>query len=314
MKLIIQIPCLNEESTLPITLATLPRAVKGFDKVEWLIIDDGSTDQTRQVAQDHGVDHIVRFGWNQGLARAFSAGLEKSLCEGADVIVNIDADNQYNADDIPKLTQPILDQKAEYVVGERPIGDIEHFPASKKLLQKLGSHVVRKISGVSVVDAPSGFRAMSRGCATKINVFSSYTYTLETLIQAGQSNIAVISVPIRVNSDLRPSRLVRGPLSYVGKSVTTIFRIFVVYQPFKFFFVIGAALFSLGVILGIRFLYFFLTGDGSGHIQSVVLSGVFVAIGFQTILVAFLADLISVNRRLLEELVNRGREIDVSGS
>ena len=308
MKLIIQLPCYNEESALPITLAELPRVVEGFDEVEWLVVDDGSTDNTVNVARAEGVNHIVELGGNRGLARAFIAGLERCLLERADVIVNIDADNQYCAKDIPKLTNPILEGQAEYVIGERPIDEIDHFPRSKRILQKIGSSVVRKVSGVTARDAPSGFRALSRNCASRLNVFNSYTYTLETLIQAGQSSISVISVPIRVNPDLRPSRLVRSTADYVTRSIFTIIRILVVYQPYKFFLLIGLFLMLLGVILGVRFLYFFLTGEGDGHIQSVILSGVFLGIGFQTTLVAFLADLISVNRKLLEDICTLHRE------
>ena len=235
MKLIIQIPCYNEEYALPITLDELPRVVKGFDDVEWLVVDDGSTDSTIDIAKSFGVDHIVDCNSNKGLAYAFMKGIKKSLLEGADVIVNIDADNQYNADDIEKLTDLILDQQAAYVIGERPIHEITHFTIGKKFLQKVGSYVVRKISGVAVKDAPSGFRAMSRDCAIRLNVFNRYTYTLETLIQAGQDNITVKSIPIRVNQDLRPSRLVKGTLNYVLLSIFTIVRIYVIYKPFAFF-------------------------------------------------------------------------------
>ncbi len=302
MKLIIQIPCYNEAGTLAIALEALPREVEGFDKVEWLIINDGSIDDTVRVAKECGVDYIVNFKHNQGLAKGFMAGIKECLAQGADVIVNTDADNQYEAKDIPKLVKPILEHKAEYVIGERPISQTEHFSPAKKFLQKLGSWVVRKASGTDIPDAPSGFRAMSRECAMQLNVYNNYTYTLETIIQAGQKNIAITSVPIRTNEDLRPSKLLSSIPNYIKKSVITIVRIFVVYKPFRFFMSIALILFSLGFLLGLRFLYYYLTGDESGHMQSVILSGVLMGMGFQTGLIAFIADLLAVNRKLLEEI------------
>ncbi len=302
MKLIIQIPCYNEAETLPITLADLPREVEGFDKVEWLVINDGSTDNTVEVAKQHGVDHIVDLKFNQGLARGFMAGIKECLRQGADVIVNTDADNQYRADDIPKLVKPILEGKAEYVIGARPIDETEHFSKTKKLLQKLGSWVVRKASRTDIPDAPSGFRAISRDCAMRLNVYNNYTYTLETIIQAGQKNMAITSVPIRTNGYLRPSRLFSSIPNYIKKSVVTIVRIFVVYKSFQFFMTIAAILFGTGFLLALRYLYFYFTGDGDGHIQSVILSGVLMGMGVQTGLIAFVADLLSVNRKLLEEI------------
>ncbi|NPA30146.1 MAG: glycosyltransferase family 2 protein [Epsilonproteobacteria bacterium] len=302
MKLIIQIPCYNEAETLPITLADLPREVEGFDKVEWLVINDGSTDNTVEVAREHGVDHIVDLKFNQGLAKGFMAGIKECLRQGADVIVNTDADNQYQAADIPKLVKPILEGKAEYVIGARPIDETEHFSKAKKLLQKLGSWVVRKASRTDIPDAPSGFRAISRDCAMRLNVYNNYTYTLETIIQAGQKNMAITSVPIRTNGYLRPSRLFSSIPNYIKKSVVTIVRIFVVYKSFQFFMTIAAILFGSGFLLGLRYLYFYFTGDGDGHIQSVILSGVLMGMGFQTGLIAFVADLLSVNRKLLEEI------------
>ena len=302
MKLIIQIPCYNEAETLAIALGALPREVEGFDTVEWLIINDGSTDDTVKVAKECGVDHIVDFKHNQGLAKGFMAGIKECLRQGADVIVNTDADNQYEAQDIPKLVKPILEDKAEYVIGARPISQTEHFSPAKKLLQRLGSWVVRKASRTDIPDAPSGFRAMSRECAMQLNVYNNYTYTLETIIQAGQKNMAITSVPIRTNEDLRPSRLLSSIPNYIKKSVVTIVRISVVYKSFQFFMSIAAILFGLGLILGVRYLYFYFTGDGSGHVQSVILAGVLMGMGFQTGLIAFIADLLSVNRKLLEEL------------
>jgi len=305
MKLIIQIPCYNEAETLAIALGALPREVEGFDKVEWLIINDGSVDDTVKVALECGVDHVVNFKHNQGLAKGFMAGIKECLAQGADVIVNTDADNQYEADDIPKLTQPIIDGKAEYVIGARPISQTDHFSPAKKFLQKLGSWVVRKASGTDIPDAPSGFRAISRECAMQLNVYNNYTYTLETIIQAGQKNMAITSVPIRTNEDLRPSKLLSSIPNYIKKSVVTIVRISVVYKSFQFFMGIASILFGLGFLLGLRYLYFIFTGDGEGHTQSVILAGVLMGMGFQTGLIAFIADLLSVNRKLLEEIKMR---------
>ena len=302
MKLIIQIPCFNEEETLKVTLDALPREIPGVDRVEWLVIDDGSTDRTVGVAKENGVDHVVSLPFNQGLARGFMAGLEACIGFGADIIVNTDADNQYCADDIPALIEPILQKRAEIVIGERPISQTSHFSPTKKILQKIGSWVVRTASRTDIPDAPSGFRAISKGAALRLNVFNEYTYTLETIIQAGMKNIAITSVPISTNEDLRPSRLVKSIPLYIKKSIITIIRIFVVYKPFRFFGTIGSVLIGLGVLLGVRFLYFFSMGEGGGHIQSLILTSILVSIGFQTVMVAFVADLLSVNRRLLEEL------------
>lgn len=302
MKLIIQIPCYNEAETLGIALSALPREVAGFDSVEWLIIDDGSTDATVDVALAHGVDHVVRHPRNQGLARGFMNGLQACLAHGADVIVNTDADNQYQADDIPALTAPILSGKAEMVIGARPIEAIEHFSLTKKLLQKLGSWVVRVASQTDVADAPSGFRALSRDAARQLVVFNDYTYTLETIIQAGQKNMAIVSVPVRVNGDLRPSRLVKSIPSYIQRSIGTIVRVFVIYRPFRFFGTIGIVLFGIGFLIGVRFLFKYFSGDGLGHVQSLILASSLLVIGFHTILIAFVADLLAANRKLLEEI------------
>lgn len=302
MKLIIQIPCLNEAGTLAIALKDLPRQVQGFDTVEWLIIDDGSTDDTVRVARENGVDHVVRHTRNQGLARGFMTGLDACLRLGADVIVNTDADNQYNAQDIPILTAPVLAGVADIVVGARPIETIEHFSPIKKMLQKLGSWVVRVASKTDIPDAPSGFRAMSRSAAQRLMVFNDYTYTLETIIQAGQKNMAITSVPIRVNGDLRPSRLVKSIPSYIKRSIITIVRIFVIYQPFRFFGALGGGVFGIGFLIGLRFLLKYINGEGEGHVQSLILAGALLSMGFQTILVAFLADLLAANRKLMEEV------------
>lgn len=302
MKLIIQIPCYNEEHTLPTTLTGLPREVPGVDKVEFLVIDDGSTDNTVKVAKEHGVDYVVSHSHNMGLAQSFTTGLNACIEHGADIIVNTDADNQYDAGCISDLIRPILTGKAEIVVGARPINNIKYFSRIKRYLQSLGSWSVRLASGTDIPDAPSGFRAMTKNAAKKLNVFNSYTYTLETIIQAGQKNIPITWVAVRVNKPLRPSRLITSIPSYVMRSIFTILRIFVVYRPFRFFITIGIALLILGIIPGVRFLFYYLTGDGKGHIQSLILSSILIGIGFQTIIVAFVADLLSVNRRLLEEL------------
>lgn len=309
-KLIIQIPCYNEEKYLPITLAELPKQIDGIDIIEWLIIDDGSIDKTVEVAKNNGVQHIVRLIGHQGLAKAFIAGLNKAIQEEADIIVNTDADNQYSAQDIAKLINPILKGEAEIVIGSRPINDIEHFSFIKKILQKLGSWVVRKISNTNVIDAPSGFRAISRQAAMKLNVFSEYSYTLETIIQAGHKNIAITSVPIQTNKDLRPSRLFKSMSAYLRKSIITIIRIFIIYKPFRFFITISLILFIIGVLISLRFLWFYFTDSGSGHIQSLILSTLLIGSSISLFVVGILADIISVNRKLLEKIDWQLREIE----
>lgn len=314
MKLIIQMPCYNEEATLGIALQALPRQVPGFDCVQWLIINDGSQDNTVRVAREHGVDHIVEFNRNRGLAAAFLAGLDASLKAGADVIVNTDADNQYDATNIPDLVAPILEGRADLVVGARPISSIGHFSPMKKLLQKLGSWVVRVASSTSVPDAPSGFRAMSRSAALQFNVFSEYTYTLETLIQAGQKRMAVVSVPVGVNADLRPSRLVRSIPSYIRRSIMVICRIFITYKPFVAFTAVGGLAFVAGAAIAGRFLYYYLgSAGGAGHIQSLILSALLMGAGFFLFVTGIVADLISVNRKLLEKIDVRLRLLELSG-
>jgi len=301
LKLIIQIPCYNEEESLPVTLKYLPKKLEGFAKVEWLIIDDGSTDKTIETARSLGVEHIVRFKKNKGLAAAFMAGLDACLRHGADIIVNTDADNQYNAEDIPALVKPILEGEADYVIGERPIFKTPHFSLHKKILQKFGSWAVRKISGTAIPDAPSGFRAISREAAMKMNVFNTYTYTIETIIQAGIKNMAITSVPIRTNEDLRPSRLLKSIPAYIKRSIVTMFRVFMIYEPFKFFLRTGILFLLLGTVIGIRYLYFWYHGSGTGHIQSVILAGVFITAGFQFLLTSLVVDLLSVNRKIMED-------------
>jgi glycosyltransferase involved in cell wall biosynthesis len=302
VKLIIQIPCFDEERHLPAALAALPRQVPGFESVEWLVIDDGSRDRTAEVARRAGADHVISLPRNRGLAGAFVAGLEASLALGADVIVNTDADNQYCADDIPLLTAPILRGEAELVIGERPIAEIAHFSPVKKALQKLGSAVVRWLSRTDVRDAPSGFRAIGRGAAMRLNVFSEYTYTLETIIQAGQKGMAVTSVPVRVNGETRPSRLVSGLGSYVQRSVATMIRIFVTYRPLRAFATVGGVVFAAGFLLGLRFLWYYLQGEGDGMIQSTILAALLMGTGAFLGVMGLVVDLIAVNRMLLEKL------------
>lgn len=308
MKLIIQIPCYNEEQTLPVTLSQLPREVHGFDCVEWMVIDDGSDDATLKVAEECGVDHIIRHHINKGLASAFMTGLSACIRLGADVIVNTDGDNQYKGEYISRLVEPIVKNQAEIVVGARPIKDLDHFSAAKKILQKIGSWVVRVASSSDIPDAPSGFRAISRDAAKQINIFNNYTYTLEMIIQAGQKNIPMTWVPVEVNPTLRPTRLIKSIPSYVKRSALTIVRIFVVYKPFRFFGMIGTLLFGIGFVVGIRFLYYFYSGDGDGHVQSLILASILLGMGFQTIMGAFVADLLAANRRLMEDLQYRMRD------
>ena len=281
MKLIIKIPCYNEAATLGLTLSELPRQLPGIDTIEWLIINDGSLDRTVEVAKACGVDHIVNFEHNQGLAKAFMAGVEAALKAGADIIVNTDADNQYCAADIPQLVNPILRGEAEIVIGARPIQNIKHFSPIKKLLQKLGSLVVRIASKTDIPDAPSGFRAISRNAALQLNVFNEYTYTLETIIQAGQKGMAITSVPIRTNEYLRPSRLVKSIPAYIQRSILTIIRIFMTYHPLRFFMLLGSVPLSFGFILCLRWLILYFGGTEKAHVPSLVLAAILILIGFQ---------------------------------
>ncbi len=304
-KLVIQIPCLNESGQLPAMLADLPREVAGFDRVEWLVIDDGSTDGTAEVARAHGVDHVVRHDTNRGLAAAFMTGLDAALRAGADVIVNTDADNQYDAACIPDLVAPILAGEAQMVIGARPIATHEGFSPLKKALQRLGSWVVRKASGTSVPDAPSGFRAISRSLAMRLYVFNTHTYTLETIIQAGRLNEPVASVPVRVNPDTRESRLIRSMFGYIRRSALTIIRIFAIYRPLQFFSLIALLIALPGLVAFARFIFFSLAGDGGGHIQSLVIGASLIAAGSVTLIGAFLADLTAANRALLSDVRTR---------
>lgn len=305
MKLIIQIPCYNEEETLAIALKELPKHVEGIDEIEILIIDDGSSDKTVEIAQKNGVNHILSLQNNFGLAKAFIAGISKSLELGADIIINTDADNQYCAADVEELIKPILDKKADIVIGARPIKDIKHFSLVKKILQKLGSWVMRLLSCTKVEDATSGFRAFSKDAALQLNVFDNYTYTLETIIQAKAKGLELISVPVRVNPELRKSRLIKNVFDYIKRSTFTMIRMFIVYRPFRFFAIISTLFLIPGILLGVRFLYFYVNHFGSGHVQSLILSAILIITGVQVGLIAVLADLLSINRKLLEDIQTR---------
>lgn len=310
MKLIIQIPCYNEEETLTIALNDLPKHIDGIDEIEYLIINDGSKDKTVEVARKWGVHHIVSFKRNKGLAYGFMAGLDACLRNGADIIVNTDADNQYCADDIEKLVRPILEGKTDIVIGERPIDKTEHFSPLKKKLQHFGSWTVRVASDSDIPDAPSGFRAYSREAAMRMNVVNEYTYTLETIVQAGRSKIAMTSVPIRTNAELRPSRLFNSMFGYVKKSMVTIIRAFMMYKPLRFFSIIGGIIFLIGFLIGVRFLVFFVQGAGNGHVQSLILSSTLLLLGFETFIVGLQADIIAANRKILEDIQYRIKKMD----
>jgi glycosyltransferase involved in cell wall biosynthesis len=313
MKLVIQIPAFNEEAMLPRALRSIPRDVPGFDEVEVLVVDDGSTDTTSEVARDGGADRVVRLPAHRGLAAAFSAGLAEALAMGADVIVNFDADLQYDAADIPALVAPILEGRADLVVGDRGPGTLEHFSPGKRLLQRIGSWVVRQVSGLEVSDAASGFRALSRGAARRVNVFSRMTYTLETLIQAGSKDLRVASVPVRARPPERRSRLFTSVGKYVLVQGANVLRITALYKPLKIFSAAAAVFLLAGVALGVRFLfYYFLGKNPGGHVQSLILAAVLIVVGAQTFLIALLADLVAINRTLLEELKLQGGQTTVS--
>lgn len=312
MKLIIQIPCYNEEETLPQVLKELPKSLPNVSAIETLLIDDGSTDSSVDVARKHGITHVLSFKANRGLARTFKAGLDACVKLGADIIVNTDADNQYKSDDIVKLIEPIVRGKADIVVGARPIEDIKDFSWIKKKLQRFGSAIVRSLSQTEVPDVTSGFRAFSRAAAMKINIFSNYTYTLETLIQAGNNKLKVVDVPVRVNRKTRESRLLKSIPHYILFSVSTIIRICVLYRPLKYFFIAGSFVFGLGFILGLRFLIFYLLGAGQGHVQSLILASVLLTIGFQMFLFGLLADVVATNRKLAEDIQVRVKTIELA--
>ena len=308
--LVIQIPCHNEEETLPRVLADLPSAIPGVGRIIPLVIDDGSTDRTAAVARAHGAE-VLSLPRRRGLARAFLAGLDRAVTLGADVVVNTDGDHQYRGEDIPRIVAPVLEGRADLVVGARPVAAIASFSPLKKMLQRLGSAATRFVSGTLIEDSPSGFRAMSREAAMRLHVFNRYTYTVETIIKAGQKGMAVLSVPIGVNSVTRPSRLMRSPASYIARQLNVMLRVFMTYRPFRFFALPGIVLGTLGSALLLRFLYFYFTGDGRGHIQSVVVGSLFAGAGLFLVVIGLLADLIAVNRQLLEDVEWRVRRIEL---
>jgi glycosyltransferase involved in cell wall biosynthesis len=310
MKLIIQVPCYNEAKTIARTLHLLPRQIDGFDRVEILIIDDGSSDGTVEAAREAGADHIICLPHHSGLAEAFTAGLDACLRLGADVIVNTDADNQYEAQDIPLLVEPIIHKRAELVVGDRGVTTLPYFSPLKRRLQNLGSHIVSQAANLSIPDATSGFRAMTREVALRTMVLSSYSYTLETLIQAGNQKVAVASIPVRTNPPERPSRLMRGIADYVRNSTITILRAYAMYRPMRVFFAIGAILFLTGALLGVRYIVLvYLLKSGTNNIQSLILAAILILMGFQSLLIGLVADLIAFNRKILEEILYRLRKM-----
>ena len=310
MKLIIQIPCYNESETLEIALNDLPKQLDGIDEIEYLIINDGSKDNTVEVAHNWGVHHIVNFRQNKGLAKGFMAGLDGCLRNGADIIVNTDADNQYCAEDIATLIQPILDGKADMVIGARPIDETEHFSFIKKKLQHLGSWVVRKASNTDIPDAPSGFRAFSREAAMRINVVNDYTYTLETIVQAGREKIAITSVPIRTNAELRPSRLFKSIWGYVKKSMLTIIRAYMMYKPLKCFTFLSIPPVAVGLMIGFRFLYYMAMGKAGGHVQSLILACTLILMGFVGVMIGLVGDVMAANRKILEDTQYHARKME----
>ncbi len=311
MKLIVQIPCYNEEKTLPLTLRDIPRSIDGIGKVEILIIDDGSTDRTIDTAKELGVDHIVKNTCNKGLARTFLAGLDASLRLGADIIVNTDGDNQYNGKDIPKLIAPIMKGEADIVVGDRQTDTINHFSPLKKKLQKFGSFLIRKLSDTDVIDAVSGFRAFSREAAMQMNIVSPFSYTIETVLQAGKKHLAISSVPIGTNPKTRESRLFRSIPIFLERSVSTIIRMYTMYQPLRVFFIISSFFILGGMVPSVRFLVYYFMGGGGGHIQSLVLAAILFITGFNVLMIGIVADVLSFNRRLIEETLLRVRRIEL---
>ena len=312
LRLIVQIPCYNEEQTLPAVVRSIPRQVSGVDSVEILVVDDGSTDRTVAVAQELGVEHIVRHTNNKGLARTFRTGLDACLALGADIIVNTDGDNQYDSRDIAALIQPILNGTADIVVGDRRTESLAHFSPIKRRLQTVGSRAVRALSGTSIPDTVSGFRAISKRAALQLNIVSPFSYTIEMLIQAGRKNLAIASVPVRTNAPTRPSRLFRGVPHFIVRSTATMVRMYAMYKPLATFVSLGSVLFIAGAIPILRFLYFWYIGDYSGHIQSLVLGGVLVTLGCVTLLIGLVADLINFNRQLIEITLEKVRRLERS--
>ena len=309
-KLIIQIPCFNEQDTLLTTLDALPKSVCGIDEIEVLVINDGSTDESAEIAKGWGAK-VLDINTNKGLANAFRSGLNEALKLGADIIVNTDADNQYCADDIEKIVQPILGNKADIAIGARDVLSIKEFSPLKKVFQKFGSYILRLLSSTQVEDAPSGFRAFSKEAALKINVFDNYTYTMETLLQANAKGLKVVSVPIRVNKQLRNSKLVKNIFDYIFKSMKTTIRMFIVYRPFRFFISIAGLLAFIGIILVGRFLYFFVEGNGNGHIQSIIFAAIFLIYAVQISIIAVVGDLLSINRKIMEDVQTRLKKIEL---
>ena len=316
MKLIIQIPCLNEEQTLPQTVRDLPTSIAGIDVIETLVIDDGSRDRTVEVARESGVHHVICMARHVGLARAFQAGMDAALLAGADIIVNTDADNQYRGEDIVRLVEPILVGRADIVVGDRGVATLEYFSPGKRLLQRFGSWVVQLASGIAIPDATSGFRAFSREAALRTTVLSEYSYTLETLIQAGAHRLAIEYVPIRVNAKTRESRLIANVPDFIGKSILTVLRVYATYKPLRVFLAIGGVFLVSGLALGLRFLYFLLLAGqgGAGHVQSLILAAVLIILGVQVALIGLIADLVGVNRRMLEETLYRVRKMELDAA
>jgi glycosyltransferase involved in cell wall biosynthesis len=311
MRVIIQIPCYNEEDTLPLTVRDLPVSLPGVDEVQWLVVDDGSTDRSVEVARELGVHHVVQHPRNMKLAQAFLTGLEASLKAGADIIVNTDADNQYRGQDIARLIKPILDGLADIVIGDRGVSTVEHFSPLKRLLQRLGSRVVGLASSSTVPDATSGFRALSREAALRTIVYSEYSYTLETLIQAGSRRMAVAYVPIHVNPQTRKSRLMRNLPEYLVNSTATILRAYTMYRPLRVFLGIGGTMVLMGAAIGVRFLAYYLAGQGMGKVQSLILAAILTIIGFQVCLIGLMADLVGFNRKILEETLYRVRQLEL---
>ena len=307
MKLIIQIPCLNEAEHIATTIADLPRAISGISVIEYLVIDDGSTDATSQVARDAGAHHIVRLSMNRGLAASFQAGIECAIEQGADIIVNTDADNQYRGADVEKLVRPILERRADLVIGIRPIDKIEHFSWAKKRLQKIGSFVVRSVSGTEVRDATSGFRAFSRQFARSLNLTTRYTHTLETLVHAGGQSLRIAQVPVGVNAKLRESRLFKSSAGYVMRSMLDIFRIYLHFRGHRFFMWLGTLLIVPGIALGLRYVYLDLQGVGGGRVQSLILAAILIIMGFQSWLMAILVSAQKGNRVMIERLLSKSK-------